>query len=384
MDQNNSTVVLLGAGFSKEATDGHMPTMASWFDQLNFNQYPRLYRFVCSIKCCNKHANLESVLLALDQIKSSPINALEGWADEWLLHSSEIYKELENYTFFRIKNSLTFRWENWAVQWLRHFNPEATIVSMNYDNIAERIVVHRSDFAHDENDPLDFLGESEYGSAVRCPCPYCKMKRVLRQGCSSCNGDNDMGDLWRGSIIKPNGSISWKRCSSAVCCESLCLSLTDHGEPFDNCKCHRCSACCCRAIALPSMPKNLAEIPEIGVMWKVARQAIGEAKHIVLFGFSMPQSDELLTLMLRNAIHSNRKLRQLEIYDVNPFPVYERFRKCIPKGIDVDVTFYQVWPGRGPVKWNPCPYPPGLIVHAGGVSHWLPQIMKRPKAAVSK
>ena len=50
------------------------------------------------------------------------------------------------------------------------------------------------------------------------------------------------------------------------------------------------------------MSKNLDETPEIGVMWQAARLAIAQAESILLFGFSMPTSDELLMQMIRTAI----------------------------------------------------------------------------------
>src|SRR5690242_14152512 len=63
-----TSVVILGAGFSSAATNGRMPLMSNFFDRLQKVQSPLLHDYVCSINCDVKTANVESVLLNLEQI----------------------------------------------------------------------------------------------------------------------------------------------------------------------------------------------------------------------------------------------------------------------------------------------------------------------------
>jgi hypothetical protein len=66
----DTSAVILGAGFSAAATDGQMPLMGNFFDRLDKAQSPLLYDFVCSVDCDVKKANVESVLLNIDQIRT--------------------------------------------------------------------------------------------------------------------------------------------------------------------------------------------------------------------------------------------------------------------------------------------------------------------------
>ena len=98
------------------------------------------------------------------------------------------------------------------------------------------------------------------------------------------------------------------------------------------------------------MSKNLSDTPEIAVMWQAARKAIAHADSILLFGFSMPSSDELLLRMIRTAIHSNKNLRRVASIDLNPKAVLSRFKCCIPDELSVETAEFSVVPGEIP-EW---------------------------------
>ncbi len=101
---------------------------------------------------------------------------------------------------------------------------------------------------------------------------------------------------------------------------------------------------------MPTMSKNLNDIPEIGVMWQAARLAIAEAESILFFGFSMPSSDELLLQMMRQAIHSNRKLKLVASIDLDPDSVIARFEACVPTDTEVVAMSFKVVPFQTP-EW---------------------------------
>ena len=97
------------------------------------------------------------------------------------------------------------------------------------------------------------------------------------------------------------------------------------------------------------MGKHLDDLPEIGVMWQAARSAIADAESLLIFGFSMPTSDELLTQMIRATIHANNRLRRVGVIDLDPDGVLDRFRRCLPTNHSVEVNKFQVVLGQDPV-----------------------------------
>jgi hypothetical protein len=101
-------------------------------------------------------------------------------------------------------------------------------------------------------------------------------------------------------------------------------------------------------LVMPTMSKNLNEIPEIAAMWITARMAISDAESIVQFGFSMPTSDELLVQMFRSAIGVSRKLKRVAAIDLNPEAVIARFADCVPNECGVEYSEFKVTPGEPP------------------------------------
>jgi hypothetical protein len=176
MDWNIGTtsVVILGAGFSAAATDGKLPLMTGYFDRLRKDTFPVLFEFVNEVGCnrvCQRieEANVERVLIALDQIRTSPPTLLEGWLDRWKDKLQRIREELSYYTLFRLRDSLEVQHDNWAVELLAGCGLRTTVVSMNYDNIAERVLSNRKGVRHGDRQPT---------------CPHCKMRLLLQRACS--------------------------------------------------------------------------------------------------------------------------------------------------------------------------------------------------------
>lgn len=100
------------------------------------------------------------------------------------------------------------------------------------------------------------------------------------------------------------------------------------------------------------MSKNLSEIREIAVMWEAVYEAIKDAESLLLFGFSLPKSDELFTQTIRSAVNERRKLTRVASIALDPENVLERFEDCLPPGMDVDATAYPVEVGCAPI-WLP-------------------------------
>ena len=58
-DLQTTSTVIIGAGFSNALSQGKMPLMATYFDQLNQDDWPDLFEFVASVKCDPRTANIE-------------------------------------------------------------------------------------------------------------------------------------------------------------------------------------------------------------------------------------------------------------------------------------------------------------------------------------
>lgn len=88
-DFRNTSLMILDAGFSFAATNGGAPLMKGYFDKLDPALHSDLYEFVVQVGCdrtCPSilDANVERVLLTLEQAKTASSFVLDGWFDQWL------------------------------------------------------------------------------------------------------------------------------------------------------------------------------------------------------------------------------------------------------------------------------------------------------------
>lgn len=314
----STSLVIVGAGFSAAATDGRTPLMATFFDQLDPEQFADLHDFIAAVTPDPKSANVEQVLLALEQFRTSPDSVLAGWAERWKRDQHRIHAQVSQYTLQRLRTSVDVEDDNWAAGVLSTCGRATTVVSMNYDNIAERCLSCREGLTH-----------LAWGIS-KPSCPHCKMRQLLDRACS-CAGHGDLRPSdWIGAVLKPHGSVAWRRCQNPECCSYECLVANEHCLPYEPCKCPHCASDCGLAMVTPSMTKRLDEVKEIGVMWQATRAALSSAESIALFGFSMPTSDELFMQMMRRAIHENTRLASVTAIDLDPESVMSRFRRCLP------------------------------------------------------
>ncbi len=140
---DKTSVVILGAGFSVAATNGKLPLMRNYFDNLSQSRHAMLYDFVASVASNVAMANVERVLLSLDQIRNSPNAVVHGWADQWKVRIPELQQQLAEYTLERLRDSLEIAYDSWAGQLMADCGPHTTVISMNYDNIAESDIVEQ-------------------------------------------------------------------------------------------------------------------------------------------------------------------------------------------------------------------------------------------------
>lgn len=198
-DFENTSVVVLGAGFSCAATDGGTPLMKGYFDRLEAETYPELYEFVTQVGCDRRcpaisEANVERVLLTLEQARTANSLVLDGWFEQWMPKLEILRNQLGDYTLRRLSNGFGMSVENWAVNLLAMTGFDTSYISLNYDNIAETILSNRVGTIHCRG----------------ANCPHCKMRSLLEYACSCGVTNRQLGNRWYGSLIKLHGSIAWR------------------------------------------------------------------------------------------------------------------------------------------------------------------------------
>lgn len=323
---NTANVAIVGAGFSYAATYGDAPVMGTFFDRLTETTSPSLWSFLSRAEQSPQDANVENVLLTLAQICSSPQEAVCGWGDQWSSCERLIRQELGDYTLERLRRLPYYGVSNLASACLLNLRKSTTVISFNYDNVAETALTKRRCLSH--------LYETDWPT-----CSHCKMRRLLQLSCD-CTGKNPYEDprLWRGAILKLHGSATWKHCLNRDCCNNHCITASDDCSAFQPCNCELCDDVCAPVMVMPSMSKDLNQFPEISVMWRCAHHAIKESEQILIYGFSFPESDALFSEMMRDALSQRKRLRRITIIDPCAESVESRLRKVVPPSIDVEVV----------------------------------------------
>lgn len=313
-------VVLVGAGLSYAATRGGSPLMGTYFDQLSSAKYPLLAEFLAEHFGSFEAANVEEALLAIEQMRHSPLGMSEGFPDPRLWSCCVFEHELGAYTIDRFRSCRPWD-DSLPYLALNLIRRNSTVVTTNYDTMAESILSKRPGTTH----------------GVSGNCPHCKMRALLAKSCG-CEAEDELTKAdWQGTILKLHGSIAWKRCASDVCCYYDCLDADARCRAFTPCNCHSCGSECNPVLVMPSAAKDLSSFPGLSAVWNATSYAIREAKHVFVYGFSLPTTDCLIALWLKRAIAQGGVLRSITILDANPSPVVDRFKRMIGLNSDVEV-----------------------------------------------
>lgn len=294
-------VVFLGAGFSKAATDGNAPVMADFFEELDRRKYWELWSFLDQLTANPRHANVEHTLLTLDQLAISPLEGVEPFFDEVRARHQRVRRELDSYILERL-GKLKIPEDNWAAQVLHRASATTTVITTNYDNLAERILSCQKGLHH---------------RTRNTNCHHCKLCAILDDECK-CNGGMSLDEAWRGSLLKLHGSISWRRCTNIECDTRHCLLPDQHCRVFSNEKCNSCGGECGPVLVPPSMVKTFDKFRGLKQVWNAAYQALSVARSILFCGFSFPTSDVLISQMLRSALTTKTRPLEIGIIDLDP------------------------------------------------------------------
>src|ERR1051326_5177589 len=129
-------VVWLGAGYSTCATSGSLPLMGNFFDRLEEVSSPALHCFLREWFGNPRTANVEEVLLAIDQLRDAPVAAEKCRSALGPEVEVKARRELSSYILQRLGSFWLDR-RQWASQFLSLCDETTTVVTTNYDNIGE-------------------------------------------------------------------------------------------------------------------------------------------------------------------------------------------------------------------------------------------------------
>lgn len=341
MDQESSNdvakidVLFLGAGFSRAATNNGSPLMADFFDRLDRRKHWQLWRFLEELFGNPHDANVEKALLYLDQLSASPLEGVDPFFDQCRARYRELRRELDEYIIERLAH-LKPRKPNWAAAVLARASETTTVITTNYDTIADRILSNRQGLRH---------------HTASTNCHHCKLCRILADDCESGPLDGLSDKSWRGSLLKIHGSIAWSRCSQDSCSSGECLLPDKHCRPFNDTPCPMCGGNCSPVLIPPSMVKSFDEFPGLKRIWNAAFMALAEAKSIMFFGFSFPSSDALINEVLRAAFARNKRAMQISIVDTNPEKPASLLGDMLGKDDTSAIQLYQVPTDGSPPEW---------------------------------
>jgi NAD-dependent SIR2 family protein deacetylase len=323
--QSEPTVYLLGAGFSACATNGELPVMAGFFDWLTPQKYPLLREFVEDVTADVDRANIEEVIEILDQLQDAPLSDLGGKIKKWQPQVHELRRHLARYCLDRLGHG---KWsaDHWSSCVLATADSATTVITTNYDNVAESILSHKVGATHCGDQPT---------------CHHCRMRRILLRDCECSEAPAKNWPHWRGSVLKLHGSIAWKTCYNPGCRQYQCLVADQHCRPYEDCRCSCCGELCQPVIVLPSHRKSYREYPHLNRMWDSAADAMREAASLLVFGFSFSSGESLVRLMVREAI-VNGVLKQISILDRDPAAVAARLRQIIPSNHSLEILEFAI------------------------------------------
>ncbi|HVX85199.1 MAG TPA: SIR2 family protein [Phycisphaerae bacterium] len=312
-------VLWIGACFSRSATQGYAPLMRDFFNKIDESRFPHLVAFLKHRYCNIETANVEEILRIVDQIQDSPLSA-ETRRD--LMANQDprkIKSELLQYCMIRLdvpSVPLT-----WAAKLLACATEKTTIVTTNYDTVAEQILTNRVAARH---------------CGTEATCHHCNMMAILRENCS-CEPGAAGWKPKNAALLKLHGSLCWHVCKNDVCVSANCL------VPVCDCTIPKAPKCaCCNeenepVIVLPSMQKSFKTYPQIQRMWDFANTALKSMKVFLIFGFSFPDSDCLIYHLVQSAITNSTILEQILVIDVNTAAVASKLR-CMLAGKRVAIN----------------------------------------------
>jgi len=334
----SNSVLWLGAGFSTCVTSGALPLMGNFFDRLEEVACPNLHCFMSEWFGNPRNANVEEVLLAIDQLQTAPVSHKRCKAAFGPNFADDARLELSQYILHRLQHE-SIDCRHWSAQFVAHADSNTTVVTTNYDRVAELLLSNRD-------------GQLHLRDATNNPtCPHCKLRALLTWHCQCSSEAPVAGVHWRGSILKLHGSVTWHTCRNQGCDQEYCLIPDPNCRTFNPHQCRCCGGPTESVLVLPSMAKTYSEYPQLHRMWEAAFAALEDAKRLVVFGFSFPTSDAAICRLFRQSIEKGCQLRELVVIDAAPGPIADRLRSLLPCCKNLKLHTYVVPTDGSTPRW---------------------------------
>lgn len=305
--------MILGAGFSFAASRGDAPLMKNFFERLDAAEFPILDQFLTDAFGSASSANIEEALTLLEQVDASPLRSHIRAFRDWHEMAVAIRRQTLEYTHNRLQE-VGWHPDSWAAALLSGHDHNTTIITTNYDVLAESILSCRHQVQHGANGT----------------CHHCRMCALLRQGKNLPDFAKIAPTLRFGSLLKIHGSIAWRSCPNAACPQYRVIEPDTHCSPTANLVCSRCQAECEPVIIPPSMSKPIERYPQLATVWQEANRALKSAHRLMIIGFSMPATDTVFRALLRASLADNTVLREVCLIDPRTDAVLERLRTALP------------------------------------------------------
>ncbi len=313
MVQNDEkTVIFLGAGASYSSPTFALPTMRGFFEE-ELGAYEELSTFLSWFyhEHDRRDYNLEEVFSYLE-LSNERTSLWQMYCEEIRRGSREmIIEQLTNYTLQRLSID-ELQQEPCPVhkRLFLSLAPQDSIITINYDRIVEHALGRMED-------------REEYKHIVPKTARYQKLKHLVV---------TEVGDPpfiipaiqpridEGGHYLKLHGSIDWIRCSSPQCPVHLYyFSLKDSNIPDDYAgrPCAYCGSPMRLAIVPPTPSKRLEDRGKLALLWQLAYRELTAASKWVIIGLSLAPSDFELRWLFKQALE-NRQSLPIDIHIANP------------------------------------------------------------------
>lgn len=323
---------MLGAGFSYNASGGKLPVMQGFFSRVSKDRYPALHRYLKGTDGQLSKLNLEKVLCDLERCEANPFAS----SRRKFLSPSErrqIRDDLHAY-LCRVLNPDYERVSHIASHLLVHLPADTTYITTNYDTTVDRCT------SSDEFLQRKLIHTRDDPAIDQVTCPHCRLRYLLENGCAcAIDRQRESMEIWQSVVLKLHGSLSWSICRTPHCRVRDCYQMdcNREGNFFRYCNC--CGQMAEPGLILPGDRKRYSLHPEIHRVWDAALVAIALANHLVIFGYSFPETDEQVNDLYIEALDRNQRLQSVLILDPSAGGVAEKLRKLLParlKGVAVE------------------------------------------------
>ncbi|HEX3355856.1 MAG TPA: SIR2 family protein [Tepidisphaeraceae bacterium] len=317
------TVLFAGAGFTCCLTDGAAPLMPGFFKGLSKEHFPRLSSFLANAHGSIETANLQDVICSLEQLRDIPYRPT---AAARFLGDIQANPLLEDITRFTIDRLSVLDWSdnNWVSHLLWNADQNWTVITTNYDTLAEQILSNIAGIKH---------------CGLDATCFHCRMRNLLSTY-RYCDLESRNRTPWRGSLLKLHGSIAWRQCASERCrLKDKRIITNSRCEMGDKIYCEHCCSPTIPVIFHPTPVKKYSTHPDIKAMWEAAGLALEEAEELIIFGFSFPQSDSVIRSLFRESLKTGT-LKKIHIFDLDPPAIHAKIACLLPTGLNIK---YHLW-----------------------------------------